>query len=208
LTQAAAERTPSDSPRLGCVRLGNVIGSTGSVVPLFKQQIGDGGPVTITEPEMTRFAISKRRAAAFIVNCVVDQEDGQIHAPKIGRLRLIDLAEAMIREYAPQGTPPAEIDIETIGRRPGERAHEYLIGPTEINRTVEHEKRYSIEPPSSLGREVDETNSPDLPSSGYRSDSSPFMDHDEIIKLIEDTTETWAASTTDVKSATVIGKND
>lgn len=185
LTQAAHGRSSHEGPRLGCVRLGNVVGSAGSVVPLFRRQIRAGGPVTITEPEMTRFVMSTRQAASFVVECARDQRGGTIQAPKLDRLRVVDLAEAMIEEHAPAGTDPDQIRIERIGRRPGERPVEYLVGPTEVERTVERDGRYCIRSPRALCGRTSGIDAPaDLPADGYRSDVEPFLDRDEIRELI------------------------
>lgn len=186
VSRAAQYRAGTDGPTFDCVRLGNVIGSAGSVVPLFRSQIEQGGPVTVTDPEMTRFVMSERRAASFIVDRVADPDGGRVHVPKIERLRLGDLARAMIEEFAPPGTPAEQIEIERIGRRSGERFHEYLVGPTEVDRTVEHEDRYSVRPPSDLCEGHSEMeDGADLPSSGYRSDTEPFLDASELLDLVE-----------------------
>lgn len=209
ITHAAASRTGADGPRLGCVRLGNVVDSAGSVVPLFRDRIESGGPVPVTDPEMTRFAMSKTRAAAFIADRVTDQTGGRIHVPKIERFRLGDLADAMIDQYAPAGTPPGGIEIEEIGRRPGERAHEPLVGPTEVARTIEHDDGYNVLPPSEM---ADDTAGPspanDLPPDGYRSDMEPFLDHDELIGLVETGVFDASHPTTETDPLAVIGTND
>jgi UDP-N-acetylglucosamine 4,6-dehydratase len=209
ITHAAAGRAGPDGPRLGCVRLGNVVDSSGSVVPLFRERIESGGPVPVTDPEMTRFAMSKTRAAAFIADRVADQPGGRIHVPRIERFRLGDLAEAMIDQYAPTGTPPERIEIEEIGRRPGERAHEHLVGPTEVARTVEHDDGYSVLPPSEM---ADDTAGPapatDLPSDGYRSDMEPFLNQEEIIGLVETGVFDASHQTSENDALAVIGTDD
>lgn len=185
MTRAADSQTGADGPRFGCVRLGNVVGSAGSVVPLFRRQIEDGGPITVTDPEMTRFVMSERRAASFIVDRLAEQRGG-VHVPKLGRMRLGDLARAMREAYAPPGTPPEQIEIQQIGRRPGERFHEYLVGPTEVDRTVEHEDCYTIRPPDDLfGGSASASGQSALPAGGYRSDTEPFLDAEELVALVD-----------------------
>lgn len=187
VTRAAHCRSDDRAPRFGCVRLGNVVGSNGSVVPLFRDQIQNGGPVTITEPEMTRFVMSRAQAGRFIVDRALDLEGGGIHVPKLGRMRLADLARTMIEAYAPPDTPPEQIEIAQIGRRPGERVHEYLVGPTEVERAVEYDDGYVVRPPGGLvGSGVEPEATADLPAGGYRSDTEPFLDRDELVALVEE----------------------
>lgn len=186
ISRAAHARSGPEGPRFDCVRLGNIVGSAGSVVPLFRSQIEDGGPVTVTDPEMTRFVMSEREAASFIVDRARDPGGGRIHVPKLDRLRIGDLARAMIEEYAPPGTPPERIEVERIGRRTGERIHEYLVGPAEVRRAFERDDGYCIRPPSDMHASSSaETDGADLPSSGYRSDTEPFLDADDLVDLVE-----------------------
>jgi len=207
LTQAAEKRTSMPTPRFGCVRLGNVLDSAGSVVDLHKDQIRDGGPVTITDPEMTRFAMSKEQAAAFISEQAINQVGGRIHAPKMERFELVDLVDALIQEYAPPDHEPAEIDIKRLGKRAGERHHEYLVGPTELERTTEQDGMYSIEPVWETG-----TGSPDppgdLPQRGFRSDTEPYMSQEEILDLIDGQSESMTGSPQSGKHVAVVDSDD
>lgn len=112
--------------RLSCVRYGNVVGSRGSVVPLFKRQIGDGR-LTITDPRMTRFWITLPRAIDLVLYAVEHTVGGEVFVPKIPSMKIVDLAEAM----AP-GLP-----CEHIGIRPGEKLHEVLITDDESRHSVD-----------------------------------------------------------------------
>ncbi|MCB0978676.1 MAG: UDP-N-acetylglucosamine 4,6-dehydratase (inverting) [Acidimicrobiales bacterium] len=112
--------------RLSCVRYGNVVGSRGSVVPLFRQQIAEGR-LTITDERMTRFWITLDQAVDLVDHAVTNSLGGEIFIPKIPSMRVVDLAKAM----AP------DLPIEVIGIRPGEKLHEVLITDDESRHTVD-----------------------------------------------------------------------
>src|SRR5690606_34897614 len=115
-----------------CVRFGNVIGSSGSVIPLFKEQIVNGGPVTITDEKMTRYFMSVREAAELIVQAGALSESGDILLLEMGEpIRIRDLAEDMIAlaglSVRDARNPEGDIEIVTIGMREGEKLHEELF---------------------------------------------------------------------------------
>jgi UDP-N-acetylglucosamine 4,6-dehydratase len=121
--------------RFSCVRYGNVIGSRGSVIPLFlKQRIA--GKITITDRRMTRFWISLEHAVEVVVKALSHMQGGEIFVPKIPSMKIVDLAEAV----APG------CDIEIIGIRPGEKLHEILITVEDGRSTVEYDGLYVILP--------------------------------------------------------------
>lgn len=124
--------------RMLAVRYGNVVSSRGSVIPLFKQQIAHGGPVTITLPEMTRFLLSLDSAVDTIFTAYRTGRRGDIFVPQVPSVRIPDLAAAMIGERP----------IETVitGIRPGEKLHEILVSEEEVYRTTEREGHYVIQP--------------------------------------------------------------
>lgn len=121
--------------RFSCVRYGNVIGSRGSVVPLFLQQRAMGR-ITITDPRMTRFWISLEQGVRFVIRCLEQMTGGEVFVPKLPSMRIMDLAQAI----AP------EAQVEYIGIRPGEKLHEVLIHEDEARYTVETEDMYVILP--------------------------------------------------------------
>jgi UDP-N-acetylglucosamine 4,6-dehydratase (inverting) len=127
---AARSRT-----RLSCVRYGNVVGSRGSVVPLFRRQ-REEGRLTVTDPRMTRFWITLEEAVDLVVFALNEGSGGEVFVPKIPSIRITDLAEAM----AP-GTP-----VETIGIRPGEKIHELLLTADESRHSIELERGFVIVP--------------------------------------------------------------
>ena len=121
--------------RLSCVRYGNVIGSRGSVIPLFMQQ-KKNGRITITDKRMTRFWITLDQAVELVINAFCLMQGGEIFVPKIPSMKVTDLAKAV----AP------ECKIEVIGIRPGEKIHEVLITEEDGRNTVAHNGIYVIMP--------------------------------------------------------------
>ena len=121
--------------RLSCVRYGNVVGSRGSVVPVFRQQ-RSSGRLTITDTRMTRFWITLEQGVRFVVRCIEQMEGGEVFVPKIPSLRVTDLAKAM----AP------ECEVEIIGIRPGEKLHEVLVSADEARHTLELDDMFVIQP--------------------------------------------------------------
>ncbi|MCX7677797.1 MAG: polysaccharide biosynthesis protein [Spirochaetes bacterium] len=128
-TKRAAEIIIQSHAREGfnasIVRFGNVIGSRGSVIPLFREQIERGGPVTVTHPEITRFFMSIPEAALLVLNAAAYAKGGEIFVLEMGRqYRVMEIAENLIRLYGLQ--PHKDIEIKITGLRPGEKMNEEL----------------------------------------------------------------------------------
>ncbi len=114
--------------KFSCVRFGNVLNSIGSVIPIFKEQIKRGGPVTITSPEMVRFFMSMPEAVHLVLQSAQKAKGGEIFILKMDKIKITDLAEVMIEAMAPKyNLDPKNIDIAIIGIRPGEKLDEQLI---------------------------------------------------------------------------------
>jgi UDP-glucose 4-epimerase len=124
--------------RFVCVRYGNVLASRGSVIPLFHDQIKNGGPVTITSPEMTRFLLSLDDAVDTVFAAVKEAKRGETYIPRAPSATVMNIARALIGRR--------ELSIKTIGVRPGEKLHEILISEEEIHHCVQRGAYYAIQP--------------------------------------------------------------
>ena len=121
--------------RFSCARYGNVVGSRGSVIPVFLEQ-RRRGKITITDPRMTRFWLTLEQGVKFVIRCLEHMHGGEIFVPKIPSMRLVDLAE----------TVAPGCQVEYIGIRPGEKLHEVLVSEDESRQTLETEDMYVIQP--------------------------------------------------------------
>jgi FlaA1/EpsC-like NDP-sugar epimerase len=121
-----------------CVRYGNVLASRGSVIPLFHDQIANGGPVTVTVPEMTRFLLSLDQAADTVFQALREARRGETYVPYAPSATVMNIARALI------GDRP--IEIKVTGIRPGEKMHEIMVSEEETNRCVKRGDYYVILP--------------------------------------------------------------
>ncbi|MBD3165279.1 UDP-N-acetylglucosamine 4,6-dehydratase (inverting), partial [bacterium] len=143
-TKLAAEKlfiqsnsyTYRSGTKFSCTRYGNVIGSRGSVVPIFQQQAQNGGTLTVTDERMTRFWLTLEQGVRFVIRCIEQMHGGEVFVPKIPSMKITDLARAI----APQK------EVRYVGIRPGEKLHESLISVDEARTTVELDDMYVIKP--------------------------------------------------------------
>lgn len=122
--------------RFICVRYGNVLASRGSVIPLFLEQIKNGGPVTLTVPEMTRFLLSLDQAVDTVFTALHEAKRGETYIPRVPSASVMEIAKALIGDR--------NIKIDVTGIRPGEKIHEILVSDEEANRTVKRGEYYVI----------------------------------------------------------------
>jgi len=129
------------------VRFGNVMGSRGSVIPLFEQQIKARGPVTVTDRGMTRFMMSMFQAVELVFRSAEMAQGGEVFIFKMPTVNITDLAEVLVEELAPRyGHSVEDIDIKIIGTIPGEKMYEELMTEDEAARSLEREDMFIIAP--------------------------------------------------------------
>ncbi len=147
LMTAADSRQRNGKTIFASTRFGNVMGSRGSVVPIFREQIRQGGAVTITDQGMTRFIMSIQEAVALVIDSAYLAQGGEVFVTKMPVIAIKDLAEVMIRELAPlYGHRPEDIEIQTIGKKPGEKMYEELMSEEETRRTWELPQYFVVLP--------------------------------------------------------------
>ena len=162
--------------RFSCARYGNVVGSRGSVIPMFLEQ-KRRGKLTITDPRMTRFWITLEQGVKFVIRCIEQMHGGEIFVPKIPSMRLTDLAQAV--------APGCE--IEYIGIRAGEKLHEALVSEDEARNTVETDEMYVIQPSHPWWQNGNWMNARALPEGfRYASDTNTeWMTDQQVRDLME-----------------------
>lgn len=133
LITAAAESHKHVDTLFGSTRFGNVLGSRGSVIPLFKAQIKRGGPITLTDREMTRFIMTLPQASKLVLDSVDLISSGEVFVTKMPVARIEDIAEIMSTHY----TDDQEVEIAEIGSKPGEKLYEELMTDEEVRRSYE-----------------------------------------------------------------------
>lgn len=146
ITSANATRR-NGKPIFASTRFGNVLGSRGSVIPLFARQIANGGPLTLTDPQMTRFIMTLQDAVRLVMKSVFLACGGEVFITKMPTTRIRDLAAVMIEELAPRfGHDPRDIRIKPIGVIPGEKLYEELMSDEETRRTFELDSYFVVLP--------------------------------------------------------------
>ena len=163
--------------KFSCVRYGNVVGSRGSIVPLFLEQ-KKNGKITITDERMTRFWITLEQGVRLVIDCIERMKGGEIFIPKIPSMKVVDLADAI--------APEAKKDI--IGIRPGEKINEILLTEEEARHAKEFDSFFIIEPEYPFWNQNNFKEGKLLPDNfRFTSDSnSSWLTKEELKKMIED----------------------
>lgn len=166
-----------------CVRFGNVVASRGSVIPLFMEQIRMGGPVTVTDPEMTRFIMDIPKATELILKAGVMARYGEIFILKMPVIKIGDLAETMISFCIQNnGQNGKDISIKIIGARPGEKKYEELMTESEAECAYENESMFIVLQSQTL----DKMKSIVLPKGFQRSRKTRYSSDDGVILVNEE----------------------
>jgi FlaA1/EpsC-like NDP-sugar epimerase len=168
--------------KVACVRFGNVLGSVGSVIPMFRQQIAKGGPLTITTNDMTRFFMTIPQAVSLVLAAADKVEGHEIFVLKMDVARITDIAEAMIEALAPQyGYQPSDIQIDYIGKRPGEKTHELLFTEDEAPHIRVDEDMFVIKSSPFDSNRIENANVAEVMAAG----EGRIISKEEIITILK-----------------------
>jgi FlaA1/EpsC-like NDP-sugar epimerase len=189
MSKAIQERIMLNAPhgqsetKFVCVRYGNVLGSRGSVVPLFKGQILRGKPLTITHPDMTRFLLTLPEAVELVLWATTCGEDGDLWVRKMPAANIVDLAETLALGLTGRSDYPREV----VGTRAGEKLHEVLVSEEEMWRANEFEQHYLI--PAWSNCQLHGSTVHSLPE--YSSNSHPLLSKQALFGILS--TDGWFA---------------
>jgi UDP-N-acetylglucosamine 4,6-dehydratase len=179
ITQSNAYASEGDNTytRFSSARYGNVVGSRGSVIPLFKRQ-AQTGELTITDDSMTRFWITLEQAVDFVVSCIDVMQGGEVFVPRIPSMKVTDIAEAM----APEATR------RVVGIRPGEKLHETLMTSEESRHATAFEDRFAIYPNFPFWRANEYPQGEELPPGfTYSSDNNDeWLTADQLREIVDE----------------------
>ncbi len=165
--------------KFACVRYGNVMGSRGSVIPVFVNQIKIGKKITITDPNMTRFNITMNEALDLIFRALKNSKGGEVFVPKLRAYKVGDIKDAIIE------TLESKNQTDTIPIRPGEKIHESLINKDELNNTFENENDYVIIDKQIQNWFLKDNNLPQTSlKEPYSSDKVELFTKDELKQLL------------------------
>lgn len=167
---------------LSCVRYGNVVGSRGSVVPLFHRQIREVRAITITDPNMTRFILRLSDAIELVFKATQLAVGGEIFVLKVSAVKITDVAEVMIEALAKTNG----VQMKTIGVRPGEKIHEVLVSQAESFRTLERDNLYIVLPQLDLPEVVkNHVGYEKMKGCEYSSSGAPKLDREQTKEMLQ-----------------------
>jgi FlaA1/EpsC-like NDP-sugar epimerase len=154
IAERAAARWSGAGRRYASIRLVNVLGSAGSVLPLLLEQIRKGGPLTITHPEAARHFFTVEDTVRLILLAAALSDDAKVFVPKVGEpIRIVELADLLVKRF---GAPEAQISTEFVGPRPGEKLTEELVGKQESVRATSHASLEAVNVGEFVTDEIDE----------------------------------------------------
>jgi len=180
------------------VRFGNVLGSRGSVIPLFKKQIEDGGPITVTHPDMVRYFMTIPEAVQLVIQAGAFAEGGEIFILDMGKpVKIIDLARDLIRLSGLE--PDKDIKIVITGTRPGEKLFEELLTSEEGTSATKH-KRIFIARPNNIPYESIEQLVQTISQRGS------YLDRDEIVAGIRQLLPTFRLEKDSLQTEMIVNK--
>lgn len=178
----SAQHNYKSNTKFVCVRGGNVLGTNGSVIPLFKKQIEEKNHVTVTDPTMTRFLMRKKEAIAMIFEAVTFSRGGETFVMRMPGTTVDNIAKTMVRIYGNEST-----SIIDMGTRPGEKKHEVLVSKNEAPFTYEFNEKFLVIAPEIAG-----TNNEDyfsildqVEDREYSSENTHQLDTTDLEKLIK-----------------------
>jgi len=145
LMTAANASTREQYPIFSSTRFGNVLGSNGSVIPIFERQIKSAQNITLTDERMSRFVMTIDEAARLVLRSVELAKGGEVFVTKMPIIKIVDLANAMINIFKSRGIDH-DINIDIIGAKPGEKMYEELINDEEVRRTIEIDDFFAVLP--------------------------------------------------------------
>jgi FlaA1/EpsC-like NDP-sugar epimerase len=184
LIRSASKEAGAEGPIFASTRFGNVLGSRGSVIPIFLRQIQEKSPLTLTHKEMTRFVMGIDQAVTLVLDSVSLARGGEIFVTKMPILAVLGLAEVMLNHFAAM-----DVGIKEIGIKPGEKLYEELMTEPESQRAIELEKYFVIFPSEDRVNTASETDYGQIVArelkGQYNSHLGPFMTHGEILAFLK-----------------------
>ncbi len=188
-TKSCGEQLILDANRHGdtrfvCIRAGNVIGTNGSVIPLFREQARAGADLTVTDERMTRFFMSRQDAIGLLIKAVVEAEGGEILVMKMPACKIVDIAAVFIRELA-----RGKARIRSIGIRPGEKLYETLVSRYEVPYTYDTGDYFVILPPGGATHAASRYRTKNVPpalTEEYNSNYDAPLDRAAITTLLRE----------------------